>query len=73
VASAITGVATQRLVRRQETAGRVPMAAVLAPNDEWRDFIARNPGLTEIRRRIKDFPLALLPSEDARPPGDRTS
>jgi len=65
VASAVTGVVTQRLRRRHDGAGRVPVAAALVPNDEWRDFIAHHPGLTDIRRRIRDFPLAMLPGEEA--------
>ncbi|MBA4388253.1 MAG: hypothetical protein C0404_09745 [Verrucomicrobia bacterium] len=60
VASAITGVVSQRLIPRLDGKGRVPLMAVLAPNDEWRDFIAGNPGLGELRKKIRRLPSADL-------------
>jgi type IV pilus assembly protein PilB len=60
IASAITGVVSQRLVQRTDGTGRVPVVAALSPNDEWRDFITRTPGLSELRKKITDFPEADL-------------
>lgn len=60
VASAVTGVVSQRLVRRADGKGRVPCLAFLTPNDEWRDFITANPGLGELRKKIRQFPHADL-------------
>jgi type II secretory ATPase GspE/PulE/Tfp pilus assembly ATPase PilB-like protein len=60
VASAITGVVSQRLVCRADGKGRIPVAAVLTPNDEWRDFITSAPGLTDLRKKIRRFPEADL-------------
>jgi type II secretory ATPase GspE/PulE/Tfp pilus assembly ATPase PilB-like protein len=58
VSAAITGILSQRLVPGRNGKGRTPSVAFLAPDDEWRDFIAANPGLTELRRRIRSFPHA---------------
>jgi type II secretory ATPase GspE/PulE/Tfp pilus assembly ATPase PilB-like protein len=60
VASAITGVVSQRLAARSGGAGRVPVVAVLEPTDEWRDFIIRNPGLSQLRRKLREIPAADL-------------
>jgi len=60
VASAITGVLNQRLVKNVEGNGRVPIAALLEPNDEWREFVATNPSLGKLRKKIKGFPMADL-------------
>ncbi len=60
VSSAITGVVSERLVPARGRAGRVPVVAILTPNDEWRDFITKNPSLTDLRRKIKEFPSADL-------------
>lgn len=62
VASAVTGVVSQRLARRADGKGRLPCVAFLTPNDEWRDFITANPGLGELRKKIRQFPLADLPT-----------
>jgi len=60
ISSAITGVVTQRLVSRADGKGRVPVISALAPSDRWRDFITSNPNLSDLRKKIKDFPLADL-------------
>ena len=60
VASAITGVVTQRLVPRPTGHGRMPVAGVLVPNDEWREVVAANPGLSALRKKAKEFPYADL-------------
>ncbi|HBC88631.1 MAG TPA: hypothetical protein DCZ94_16915 [Lentisphaeria bacterium] len=56
VASAITGVIAQRLVQKKNGEGRIPVAAYLNPNDEWKDFIISNPGLRDLRRKITEYP-----------------
>lgn len=66
VASAITGVVTQRLVPRKDGAGLVPVVATLVPTDEWRDFIAAAPGLAALRTRIREWPGADLAAAAAR-------
>ncbi|GEM_PF-93518 len=58
ISSAVTGVVSQRLVQRKKDDGRIPVAAYLNPSDEWKDFITNNPGLGELRRKIKEFPDA---------------
>jgi type II secretory ATPase GspE/PulE/Tfp pilus assembly ATPase PilB-like protein len=58
VASAITGVIAQRLVQSAKGEGRIPVAAYLNPNDEWKDFIISNPGLRDLRRKITEYPDA---------------
>ena len=60
VSAAVTGVVSQRLVPRKKGAGRVPVVAVLSPDDRWRDFIAGNPGLAQLRKRIAGHPEADL-------------
>ncbi|OGV66705.1 MAG: hypothetical protein A2498_03665 [Lentisphaerae bacterium RIFOXYC12_FULL_60_16] len=60
VASAITGVVSHRLVLRKDGKGRVPIVGVLSPTDEWRDFITQNPGLSQLRRKLCEFPSADL-------------
>lgn len=60
ISSAITGVLSERLVQCRDAEGRVPIAAILTPNDEWRDFITQNPSLSKLRKKIKDFPEADL-------------
>ncbi|MBN1864748.1 MAG: Flp pilus assembly complex ATPase component TadA [Victivallales bacterium] len=59
VAAAISGVLAQRLVSSACSETRVPVAAVLEPDAEWQDFIAGNPAICEIRKRI-----SLLPRSD---------
>lgn len=58
VASAITGIVSQRLVRRKDGDGRIPVVACLQPADEWRELIMDNPGLCELRDYLKNFPEA---------------
>lgn len=60
IASSITGVLTQRLVPLAGGDKRIPVAAFLSPDDRWRDFIIANPGLSELRRKIKEYPKADL-------------
>jgi len=55
IATAVTGVVTQRLVPAGNGQGRVPVMAALIPDDEWRDFVAANPGLTQLRRQISEY------------------
>lgn len=59
VAAAITGVVTQRLVPGTEIE-QIPVAAVLDPDDNWREFICEHPELGELRKQIKNYPLADL-------------
>ena len=56
VASAITGVVNQRLVASADSRGRIPVVATLTPSAAWRDFVASNPGLSEFRKKITEFP-----------------
>lgn len=60
IASAVTGVVAHRLVPRKDGQGRLPVVAVLAPDDEWRDFIILNPGLSQLRRKLAEIPGADL-------------
>jgi type II secretory ATPase GspE/PulE/Tfp pilus assembly ATPase PilB-like protein len=60
IAAAVTGVVTQRLVPAINGQGRLPVMAALIPNDEWRDFVASNPGLTQLRRQVRQYPEADL-------------
>jgi type II secretory ATPase GspE/PulE/Tfp pilus assembly ATPase PilB-like protein len=58
-AAAITGIISQRLLPAT-AGGRVPVTAVLAPDDAWRDFIMSGPGLEAARRRAEETPGAGL-------------
>jgi len=60
VASAVTGVVSQRLVPRAGGEGRIPVIATLVPNDAWRDIIIENPGLADMRKALEAFPGADL-------------
>ena len=60
IASAITGVVSQRLVTAKGSSGRIPVAAALDPGDSWRDFVAKGPGLVALRKRIASIPGASL-------------
>jgi len=60
VAAAVTAVLTQRLLPSGVGNRRVPMVAGLLADDGWRDFVASNPGLVQLRRRIQDYPEADL-------------
>lgn len=57
ISAAISGVVTQRLVPGIDEP-QIPVAAVLEPDDSWRDFICRNPGLGELRKQISELPGA---------------
>ncbi|NOY74975.1 MAG: Flp pilus assembly complex ATPase component [Kiritimatiellaeota bacterium] len=65
IAAAVTGIASQRLLKRKNSTERVPVAATLMPDDDWKDFISSNPGLREIRGKIRILPGADLPTEAA--------
>ena len=60
IASALTGIISQRLVNRKDNKGRLPLLAYLEPDDQWKDFIIDNPGLSELRKKIKSYPNADL-------------
>lgn len=60
VASAITGIVSQRLLKAKDSDHRIPLAGVIIPDDEWRDFIIENPALSEIRKHITCYPRAHL-------------
>jgi len=62
VASAITGVVTQRLASSKDGGERKPVAAFLSPDDKWKDFIIANPGISDMRRKILEYPDADLKS-----------
>ncbi|MBM4142803.1 MAG: hypothetical protein FJ225_04295 [Lentisphaerae bacterium] len=75
VASAVTGVVSQRLPARAGGGTRAPLAACLVPADEWRDFVTANPSLSALRRRIRRYPEADLDAVmrragEAGPPDD---
>jgi len=59
VASAVTAVVSQRLIRGSD-GSTYPVAAVLEPDDGWTEFICSRPGLGDLRKRIKEYPLADL-------------
>ncbi len=65
VAAAVTGVLSQRLCRRAAGAGMVPVAAVLAASDEWREFVTANPRLGELRRKARTIAGADLAAAGA--------
>ncbi len=59
-AAAITGIVSQRLIKTVE--GKMaPLAAVLIPDDPWRDFVIENPSLSDMRKRLKGHVSADLP------------
>lgn len=58
IASAITGVVTQRLIPAASGKGRIPVVATLLPDDNWRDFVTSAPGLVQLRKKLKDHPTA---------------
>lgn len=60
VASAITGILSQRLLKGTGEDAQVPVTALLTPDDAWRDFIIEKPSLGDIRKRIVNYPLANL-------------
>lgn len=63
VAAAISGVVSQRLVPAADGHGIVPVAAVLAVDDSWREFVLEQPGLRELRSHLAGIPGADLPAE----------
>lgn len=54
IASAITGVVSQRLVPAADGRTRIPVAATLIPDDDWRDLVANSPALSVLRTAIKN-------------------
>ena len=60
VASALTGIVSQRLVKAKNSDKLIPLVALLVPDDKWRDFIIGNPALSEIRKYITRYPQAHL-------------
>ncbi len=65
IAAALSGIVTQRLVKAENKSERIPVAAALTLDDNWRDFIAEHPPLCEIRKRVAATPLANLATEAA--------
>lgn len=62
VASAITGILSQRLLPSTGKDLQVPLAALLEPDDEWRNFITSNPVLAELRKKISSYSQADIKS-----------
>ncbi len=60
VASAITGIVSQRLLPALEPDKLMPVVAVMEPDDHWQELILNNSGLGELRQAIKNYPLADL-------------
>lgn len=60
VASAITGVVAQRLVDSPDGSARVPIMAVLEPDDAWRDTVCNTQGLAPLRAALAGHALADL-------------
>jgi type II secretory ATPase GspE/PulE/Tfp pilus assembly ATPase PilB-like protein len=58
VASAITGVVTQRLMPLATGAGLAPVIGVLEPDNAWRDLVMANPGLSALRKAVRGYPTA---------------
>ncbi len=56
IASAISGVAAQRLVHTADGSARIPIAAALDMTDRWRDFLAEAPSSAAIRDMISQTP-----------------
>jgi len=63
IAAAISGVVTQRLIKSKNNKKRTPVVALLETNDTWKDFIANNPSLCEIRKKMKTVPNGNLAAE----------
>lgn len=66
IASAVTGVVSQRLLQEKGKDERIPLVAYLQSNDEWKEFISGAPALCEIRKKIKKIPGADLKIEATR-------
>ena len=60
VASALTGIVSQRLLKAKGSERQIPLAGLLIPDDNWRDFIINDPALSEIRKYITRYPQAHL-------------
>ena len=60
VASAITGVVAQRLLRLSEGARPIPVVATLEPDDAWRELVLSKPSLSALRRHLESYPGADL-------------
>jgi type II secretory ATPase GspE/PulE/Tfp pilus assembly ATPase PilB-like protein len=57
IAAAVTGVVTQRLIPGVDDK-LVPAAALLEPDDAWREFVCTRPGLGQLRAHVADRPQA---------------
>ena len=57
VASAITGVVSQRLLPLQDGSDLTPVAPVLEPDASWRSLVMEKPSLTRIRDEIRNYPI----------------
>jgi type II secretory ATPase GspE/PulE/Tfp pilus assembly ATPase PilB-like protein len=62
IAAAVTGVVAQRLLPGREGGAPVPVAAVLAADDAWRELVMTAPGLSVLRTRAASIPGADLES-----------
>ena len=60
IASAVTGVVSQRLTPRADGTGSLPVVATLRVSDAWRDLVISNPSLSALRTAIRDYPGADL-------------
>jgi type II secretory ATPase GspE/PulE/Tfp pilus assembly ATPase PilB-like protein len=60
VASAITGVVSQRLLPLRDGQGLTPAAAVLEPDAAWKSLVMEKPSLTQLRDEIRKYPVADL-------------
>lgn len=60
VASAITGIVSQRLLPTLEPDKLIPVVAVMEPDERWQELILNNGGLGELRQAVKAYPLADL-------------
>jgi len=60
VASAITGVVAQRLLESPDGKARVPVMAVLEPDDSWREIVCNTKGLAGLRAALSGHATADL-------------
>lgn len=58
ISAAVSGVVAQRLVHNFNGDCRIPIAAILAMDCNWRDFLASGPSAAAIRERIAEVPAA---------------
>jgi len=60
IASAITGVVAQRLLESPDGTKRVPVMAVLEPDDAWREIVCNTKGLAGLRAGLSGHATADL-------------